>query len=206
MRHEWIIDEVEKIFGELDAHLQTTAGQSGLKCPDFCGVCCRKSDLEASPLEFMPLAAWLYKTGKVDEFLAKLDHPTHPWCACFDPDAVARGEWGCQYYEHRGLICRLFGFGFRLNREGLPVLVTCKIMKCTQSAAVAKAGEMAASSPEEMPVFSNYFMRLMTLDPELAVPQMPINQAIRTAIEKLYFHFLDKEDPQEEDQREKAKG
>ncbi len=195
MRQEWIIDEVEKIFEELDAHLKTTAGQSGLKCPDFCGKCCRKSDIEASPLEFMPLAAWLYKTGKVDEFLVKLDHPKHPWCACFDPDAAARGEWGCQYYEHRGLICRLFGFGFRLNREGLPVLVTCKIMKCTQSAAVVKAGELAVDHPEEMPIFSNYFMRLMALDPELAVPQMPINQAIRTAIEKLYFYFLDKEDP-----------
>ena len=194
MRQKWIIEEVEKVFEELDAHLQSTSEVSGLKCPDFCGMCCRKSDIEASPIEFMPLAAWLYKTGKVDDFLARLDHPKHPWCACFDPDATSRGEWGCQFYEKRGLICRLFGFGFRLNRENLPVLVTCKIMKCTQSAAVAKAGGMAATSPEEMPIFSNYFMRLLAIDPDLAVPQMPINDAIRVAIEKLYFYYLDKEE------------
>lgn len=194
MTQTWIIGEVEKVFEELDKHLSQTASQCGLRCPDFCGECCRKTDIEASPLEFMPLAAWLYKTGKVDEFLDRLDKPRHPWCACFDPDAKSRNEWGCQYYEHRGLICRLFGFGFRLNRDNQPVLVTCKIMKTNLADAVAKAGGMAAAHPEEMPVFSHYFMRLLAIDPDLAVPQMPINQAIRTAIEKMYFYFLDKED------------
>jgi hypothetical protein len=48
--------------------------------------------------------------------------------------------------------------------------------------------------PEEMPVFSNYFMKLLAIDPDLAVPQMPINQAIRAAIEKLYFYFLDEKE------------
>jgi hypothetical protein len=66
-------------------------------------------------------------------------------------------------------------------------------MKTTRAEAVSKAAELAAANPEEMPVFSNYFMRLLAIDPDLAVPQMPINQAIRVAIEKLYFHFLDKE-------------
>lgn len=198
MRKSWLIDEVEKVFAELDEHLGRISAESGLRCPDFCGMCCKKSDIEASPIEFMPLAAWLYKTGKVDEFLERLDHPTHNWCACFDPQGAAKQEWGCQFYEHRGLICRLFGFGFRLNRESLPVLVTCRIMKCSQSAAVTKAGEMAAARPEDMPVFSNYFMKLLAIDPDLAVPQMPINQAIRVAIEKLYFYFLDQGENEEE--------
>jgi uncharacterized protein len=194
MRQAWIIEEVEKVFEELDNHLSLTSSQSGIKCPDFCGMCCRKLDIEASPMEFLPLAAWLYKTGKVNDFLEKLENPDHKWCACFDPDASAKGEWGCKYYEHRGLICRLFGFGYRLNRESHPVLVTCKIMKTTQAAAVSKAAELATDNPEEMPVFSNYFMKLLAIDPDLAVPQMPINEAIRTAIEKLYFYFLNKEE------------
>ena len=67
-------------------------------------------------------------------------------------------------------------------------------MKQTQAAAVARAGEMASLNPDEMPIFSNYFMRLLAIDPDLAVPQMPINQAIRVAIEKLYFYYLDKEE------------
>jgi len=194
MRQAWIIEEVERVFEELDNHLSQTSQQSGLKCPDFCGMCCRKPDIEASTLEFMPLAAWLYKSGKVNDFSVKLDNPEHKWCACFDPEASEEGEWGCKYYEHRGLICRLFGFGYRLNRESHPVLVTCKIMKTTQAVAVTNAAELAAENPEEMPVFSNYFMKLLAIDPDLAIPQMPINEAIRTAIEKLYFYFLDKEE------------
>jgi hypothetical protein len=67
-------------------------------------------------------------------------------------------------------------------------------MKSTLSDAVSKAGEMAALHPEEMPIFSHYFMRLLAIDPDLAVPQMPINQAIRVAIEKLYFYYLDEEE------------
>jgi hypothetical protein len=67
-------------------------------------------------------------------------------------------------------------------------------MKTTKAVAVTKAAELAAGNPEEMPVFSNYFMKLLAVDPDLAVPQMPINKAIRTAIEKLYFYFLDKEE------------
>ena len=67
-------------------------------------------------------------------------------------------------------------------------------MKTTQTEAVAKAGEMAAMHPEEMPIFSHYFMRLLAIDPDLAVPQMPINDAIRIAIEKFYFHYLDQQE------------
>lgn len=194
MRQKWIIDEVEAVFEELDKHLRNSSGESGLRCPDFCGACCRKSDIEASPIEFMPLAAWLYKTGRVEELLERLDNPLHSWCVCFDPEASRKGAWGCQYYEHRGLICRLFGFGYRLNRDNHPVLVTCRIMKNTQADAVTKSAEIAELHPEEMPIFSHYFMRLLAIDPDLAVPQMPINQAIRTAIEKLYFYYLDKDE------------
>lgn len=192
-----MIEEVGEVFRELDLHIATSSRESGIKCPDFCGMCCRKTDIEASPIEFMPLAAWLYKSGKINDFLVNLDNPGHPWCACFDPEAHAKGEWGCQYYEQRGLICRLFGFGYRLNRENKPVLVTCKIIKCGQQDAVKKAGEMADEKPEEMPVFSNYFMKLLAIDPDLAVPQMPINLAIRTAIEKLYFYFLEEKEEQD---------
>lgn len=193
MRYNDIISEVEKLFSELDAHLQASSAESGLSCPQYCGRCCMKPYIEASVLEFIPLAAWLYRTGQVDEFMEKLDNPQHPWCACFDPEASSREEWGCQYYGQRGLICRLFGFGYRLNRDEKPVLVTCRIMKTTRPGAVAKAASMAEAKPGEMPVFSNYFMRLLSIDPDLAVPQLPINEAIRRAIEKLYYYFAESE-------------
>ena len=129
MRYSQLIDEVLTVYTGLDQHLTSVAKQNGLSCPQFCSRCCLKPDIEASPIEFLPLAAYLYKTNQVDEFLAKLDGNEDGICVNYNADASQRGEWGCQNYLYRGLICRLFGYGFRLNREGIPGLVTCKIMK-----------------------------------------------------------------------------
>ena len=185
-----IVLAVEEVFKELDEHIELTASKTGMKCVHLCNACCRKTDIEASPIEFIPLAAWLYESGKVDEFMTRLDKSDETgYCPLFSPEAWREGNWGCQNYEKRGLICRLFGFGYRLNREGIPELVTCKVMKESCPEAVAKARQSGIETPEEVPLFRNYSMRLYSIDPDLAIQQLPINKAIRLAIEKLYFHY-----------------
>jgi len=183
--------EVEKVFMELDEHLLLMTNKSGMKCLHLCNSCCRNTNIEASPIEFIPLASWLYKSGKVDEFLASLDQSDETgYCVLFSPDAWKEGYWGCQNYEKRGLICRLFGFGYRLNRDGVPQLVTCKQMKEKCPEAVAKANLAGIETPEEVPLFRNYSMQLFSIEPDLAIHRYPINTAIRLAIEKLYFHYV----------------
>ncbi len=189
MSQDLIIAAVERVYQELDEHLNKVAEKTGLTCPIHCNACCHKTDIEASPVEFLPLAAWLYKTDQVDEYLELLEKKTDGLCVNFSLESQSKGEWGCRHYPYRGLICRLFGYGFRLNREGLPGLVTCKIMKNTIPEAVGLANSMAASDPDNMPVFRNYFMQLYAIDPEMALKQMHINDAIKRAIEILYFHF-----------------
>ncbi len=197
MRYSQLIDEVLTVYTGLDQHLTSVAKQNGLSCPQFCSRCCLKPDIEASPIEFLPLAAYLYKTNQVDEFLAKLDGNEDGICVNYNADASQRGEWGCQNYLYRGLIGRLFGYGFRLNREGIPGLVTCKIMKENLPAAIAKANQYAEARPDEVPLFRNYFMQLYAIDPEMAVEQLPINDAIRVAIEKLFFYFVERDENQD---------
>lgn len=190
MAFDKIVLAVEEVFRELDEHLALMTLETGMKCLNLCSACCSKTDIEASPIEFIPLAAWLYKTGKVDEFLNQLDRSDKTgYCVLFVPDAWKEGNWGCMNYEKRGLICRLFGFGYRLNREGIPELVTCKLMKENFPKAVAKARHSGIESPDKVPIFRNYSMQLYSIDPDLAINQLPINKAIRSAIEKLYFHY-----------------
>jgi len=55
--------------------------------------------------------------------------------------------------------------------------------------AVARARESGIETPEEVPLFRNYSMQLYSIDPDLAINRLPINQAIRLAIEKLYFQY-----------------
>jgi uncharacterized protein len=189
MSKDSTIAAVRKVFEELDEHLSNVAQKAGLRCPAHCGFCCNKPDIEASPIEFLPLAAWLYETNQIDEYLEKLENNSDGLCVNFFPKAHTKGKWSCRQYEHRGLICRLFGYGFRLNRDGIPGLVTCKIMKNTIPDSVALANEIAAEIPDEMPIFRNYFMQLYAIDPEMALKQVHINEAIKMAIEILYFQY-----------------
>jgi len=181
---------VEEVYKDLDNHMAQTTLKTGLKCLHLCNACCRKTDIEASPIEFIPLASWLYESGMVDDFLLRLEKSNETgYCALFSPEAWKNGEWGCLHYEKRGLICRLFGFGYRINRKGLPEMVTCKTMKSICPDAVAKARQLGFDTPEDIPLFRNYSMQLFSIDPDLSVQQLPVNKAIRLAIEKLYFHY-----------------
>jgi uncharacterized protein len=190
MAFDKIVLAVNKVFRELDEHIGRMTSQTGMQCRHLCNKCCRKTNIEASLIEFIPLATSLYESGKVDEFLMRLNKSDETgYCVLFSPDAGKNGNWACQQYEKRGLVCRLFGFGYRPNREGVPELVTCKILKEDCSGAVAKARLLGIEAPDIVPLFQNYSMQLYGIDPDLATNQFPINQAIRLAIEKLYFNY-----------------
>jgi hypothetical protein len=62
-------------------------------------------------------------------------------------------------------------------------------MKNTIPDSVALANKIATEKPDEMPIFRNYFMQLYAIDPEMALKQVHINEAIKKAIEILYFHY-----------------
>jgi uncharacterized protein len=181
---------VEQVFNELDEHILKTTSKTGMKCSSLCNMCCSTKNIEASAIEFIPLAAWLYENGMIDEFMIRLsesDETGH--CPLFLPEAWKEGKGGCLHYSKRGLVCRLFGFGYRMDREGIAELVTCKILKENDSEAVGKARELGYKTPDSIPLFRNYAMQLFSIDPDLAIQQLPINKAIRLAIEKLYFHY-----------------
>jgi len=181
---------VEQVFKELDEHVALTASKTGMKCTHLCNACCLKTNIEASPIEFIPLAAWLYETGKIDEFLILLDKSDKTgYCPLFLPEAWKTGNWACLQYDKRGLICRLFGYGYRMTREALPELVTCKVLKNSLPESVEKAHQLGLQNPGDIPLFSNYSMQLYSIDPDLAIQHLPINKAIRLAIEKLYFQY-----------------
>lgn len=191
MTIESIISSVKEVYQTLDEHLELVVLKTGLKCPKNCSACCDKKDIEASPIEFYPLAAWIYQNGRVDEYMEKLDdNKENGYCILYSPDALLCGEGACEQYKYRGLICRLFGYGYRMNREMIPDLVTCKIMKENLPSAITEAKRIGIITPDEMPIFSNYYMQLYSIEPDLVIKRFPVNQAIRMAIENLYFHFL----------------
>jgi len=82
----------------------------------------------------------------------------------------------------------LFGFSARTNKYGKKELVTCQIIKEESAANFQKAVEKIDAGAE-IPVMSQFYMRLHAIDFELAREFFPINEAIKRAIEIiLHYH------------------
>lgn len=49
-----------------------------LSCRNSCGQCCSIPDINASPVEFIPWAFYLFLNGKAEDLLEKLNTKTNP--------------------------------------------------------------------------------------------------------------------------------
>lgn len=179
------VDAVNKVFEQLDTRIAAFQSETTLHCKFGCGKCCFKPDIEASVLEFLPFALYLYQNKQAEQWLERLKTKTDPVCLILNPTQAGAGL--CSEYIHRGLICRLFGYSARTNKYGEKEMVTCQIIKTEQ----AHAYQAATRKIEEVnvPVMNQVYMQLHAVDYELAQKFYPINQAIQHAIETVLHYF-----------------
>jgi hypothetical protein len=138
-------------------------------------------------LEFLPFAHYLYKNDQAFEWLEKIKTTDNPeLCVILNPLSDSAGM--CSEYPYRGLICRLFGYSARTNKYGKKELVTCQIIKSEQSAQFELAKERIESEGD-VPLMSNYYMQLHAIDFTLAQQFLPINEAIKRAIETILHYY-----------------
>jgi uncharacterized protein len=177
---------VEEVFIHLDEAISGFQSRTTLHCKFGCGKCCLKADIEATVLEFLPFAQYLFEKDLAFDWLEKIK--AGPSATCLILDETQPGAGLCSEYPHRGLICRLFGYSARTNKYGTRELITCQIIKTEQSEAYQQA-QSAVEQDEPVPVMSNYYMKLHAIDPELARDFYPINQAIKKAIETVLHYY-----------------
>lgn len=177
---------VKRVYTRLDKEIEKMQKSSGLHCLSGCGECCKKPDIECTPLEFLPLALELYDEGKAEEAWEELQGKKKDLCYVFRPHITNFGGL-CNAYPNRGLICRLFGFTARTNKEGQRELVTCKLIKEQQAEAF---NHVVAELKEgkKIPVMSQYYTRLTSIDPSLSEFH-PINTAIQKALEIVMHYY-----------------
>jgi Fe-S-cluster containining protein len=181
---------VGSVFEELDAAIAQFQSWSGLHCKNGCGKCCFKPDIEATALEFLPFAQYLYDQGQALDWHEKLSDTADPLCVILNPTQAGAGL--CSEYPHRGLICRLFGYSARVNKYGGRELVTCQVIKTEQEGAYTAATQKIEGGAE-IPVLSHYYMKLHAVDPDLAREFYPINQAIKRALETVLQYYAYRE-------------
>ncbi len=170
---------INEIYRELERETKFFKKSASIACFQGCDECCRYRDIEATILEFLPAAYILYRSGRAEELKQRLDSVNDTGiCVFFNPFLNCGG---CSVYDHRGLICRLFGFAARTDKNGQPHLISCRKIK-----SVIRP-DVLLENIAKAPVGTAYYMKLFGIDPQLALPYYPINQAIQKAIELVLF-------------------
>lgn len=186
MELEEKVKAIREVFAELDNQIAAFQSATTLHCKWGCGKCCFKPDIEATILEFLPFAFHLHQSGKTEEWQKKLNESDSSICHILNPTQATAGL--CSEYEHRGLICRLFGYSARTNKYGKKELITCQIIKTEQSGEYEKTvSEIDEGLP--VPVMNQFYMRLHAIDFELTQTFYPINEAIKRAIEVVLQYY-----------------
>ena len=178
---------VETLFHQLDQESVQFELASGLRCVSGCGKCCTYPDIEASPLEFLPWAYHLFLNGEAEKTLFLLRDNTSLTCLIYKPLTLT-GQGRCSAYKYRGLICRLFGFAANTDKSGNLRLATCKIIKEGQAQAYNSTAE-AISKGLYVPVFTDYYMQLSQIDFHLGNMILPVNKALKMALEEVLQYY-----------------
>ncbi|MDF9796842.1 Fe-S-cluster containining protein [Catalinimonas alkaloidigena] len=183
------VKAVEKLYKELDQEMQAFRQDTGMHCIAGCGKCCFKSDIEATVLEFLPLAYHLFVNNQAEQWLEKLrSYQEDQVCAILQTFSVDSRQGKCTSYPQRGLICRLFGFSAAFDKYGVKRLSTCSVIK-TELPEIYSKAEHWVKEGKASPVMRNYYYRLCNVDHRLTDKFYPINQAIRLAIIEVLSYY-----------------
>jgi len=178
---------VESLFSQLEKESVQFEKSSGLGCVAGCGKCCTHPDVEASPIEFLPWAFHLFLQGEAEKTLTLLNETHSRTCFIYKPLAfIDKGN--CGNYKYRGLICRLFGFSANTDKYGKLRLATCKIIKEGQTEKFNSTAE-AITKGLPVPIFTEYYMRLNQIDFRLGNMILPVNKALKIALEEVLHYY-----------------
>ncbi len=183
-----LIQAVTGLYADIDNQVDSFCQHSGLSCKSGCGACCENPHIETTVTEVMPLAFHVLSTGKADETAVAIESPQiQGRCVFYQPDPAIPHHGRCGIYAHRPGICRLFGFSAKKDKHGRKQMVTCPTIK-TMHADTFKASTESINAGMPVPLVNEYGMKVISLDPVRGSKLMPINQAVRQAIERLSFY------------------
>ncbi len=185
-----VVGEMTALFEKIDDQTKIFARQTGLKCKHGCGACCTNPDIEITVADALPMAVYLWSKGHVESILDVIRSPSsNSVCIFYKADLLVQGQGSCSIYPYRPGICRLFGFASRTDKHNQRELLTCKIIKDSHAKACQLAQEKLQKGLCEAPLLSNHALTVASIDPVHGHKQLPINQAIRLALEKIGYRI-----------------
>jgi Fe-S-cluster containining protein len=180
---------VNELYQNLESEIKTFQTETKLSCVVGCGKCCSTPDIDASPLEFLPWAFHVFMEGEAEEKLTALNNTVTPNCYLYQAKSIEEYTKGqCRDYKHRGLICRLFGYGATTDKYGQLRIASCNIIKEGQKENFDKSTE-AINNGLSIPIFTEYYMQLSQIDFKLGNVFVPVNKAMKLAIEEVLQYY-----------------
>ena len=174
-----------RIFERIDEMTRQFRRRSKLRCVAGCGRCCENPRIEATVLDVLPLAVYLWQKGEAQDRYEKARQISFSGeCIFYQRDPASAGKGRCSVYPWRPSVCRLFGFSAGTDKNDQPQLVTCTTIKNGQTEEFAAALKAVA---EGMPVprMKDFSVKVFSVDPDLARAWLRINEAAAKAIERL---------------------
>jgi len=178
---------IEQLFYQLEKESAQFQESSGIRCVSGCGKCCSYPNIEASPLEFLPWAFHLFLNGEAEKTLTRLNETKSSTCFIYEPSTIIN-QGSCKSYKYRGLICRLFGFAANTDKYGKLRLATCEIIKEGQTEAYNSTNE-AVTRGLNIPLITAYYMQLNQIDFHLGNRVLPVNEALKVALEEVLQYY-----------------
>lgn len=178
--------DLQKIYLEMGSTFSNYQKASGLHCLEGCGKCCLKPEVEASMLEMIPLALRIYDEGKLEEWLDKLETSTQENCLLYESHSSDGSLGKCSAYVERPALCRMFGVAGFYNKHHEMKLSVCKLIREKYPELLVEQEALALEG--STPTLMNWSYRLAQIEPALIQDRLPINQALKRALEKVALY------------------
>ena len=183
------IVSVIHVYNEIEHETALLCNATGLKCVNGCGQCCLNEKIEASPIEFLPLAVHLFTKNVGEELLCNFDkYSGQKRCIFFSNDNYEVGKWACTVHRLRPLICRLFGFYGMVTKNGKVAFASCRKIKENYPDNYSSAVKYISEKAPHMFMY-NYYLKINMLGHDYENKLMPINEAMKNALEIVFFEI-----------------
>ena len=177
-----IVSRLMALYAHIDQVVAEFQLKTGLRCATGCGKCCLTPDIQVTVLEMLPIANEMLRGGTADQWLERLSGTSGSGtCVLYKAHPAENVHGHCNYYKWRPVLCRLFGFAAVRGRNAEKSLAVCRHIR--QNDPLCALAAMLIG--EEAPAFLNYGLEVYNLDPVLGLNLIPINTALRQAIERI---------------------
>jgi Fe-S-cluster containining protein len=177
--------DLQKIYDQMWEAFSQYQAASGLNCLVGCGKCCNNPEVEASVLEMFPLAVRILDENKLEEWLDKLEGPIQDHCLMYEPHSPDGSKGQCGVYKERPSLCRMFGVAGFYNKHHEVTLSVCKLIR-EKYPDLTKIRESEVS--DKTPMLITWSYSLAQIDPGLIQDRMPINLALKKALERIALY------------------